>query len=74
MRAQEGAVAAEVRSERVIFTGLLVLIGFAAVPYGAIEPWWEGIFECAIFMISACWISTSMIGKRLPHFRQCMAR
>jgi O-antigen ligase len=51
-------------SERVIFSSLLLLVGLAAVPFGSIEPWWEGIFESAIFMLGACWIVASIIGKR----------
>src|SRR5712691_8124890 len=61
---RERAVASGVRLERAIFSGLLMLIALAAVPFGAVEPWWEAIFEGAIFMLGACWISTSMIGKR----------
>ena len=64
IRARGSAVASGVRSERVIFGSLLVLIALAAVPFGSIEPWWEGIFESAIFMLAACCIVTSMIAKR----------
>lgn len=51
-------------SERVIFSSLLLLIGLAAVPFGSIEPWWEGIFESAIFVLGACCIATSINGGR----------
>jgi O-antigen ligase len=51
-------------ADRIIFSSLLVLIGLAAVPYGSIEPWWEGIFESAIFMLGACCIVTSTTRKR----------
>jgi O-antigen ligase len=64
LTAQVTAVASGVPSERTIFSSLLLIIGLAAVPFGSIEPWWEGIFESAIFMLGACYLVTSMIDKR----------
>ncbi|HSE26408.1 MAG TPA: O-antigen ligase family protein [Pyrinomonadaceae bacterium] len=50
--------------ERVIFSSLLLVIGLAAVPFGSVEPWWEGIFESAIFLLGACFLITSMIDRQ----------
>jgi O-antigen ligase len=59
---EEGAIGGG--SERIIYGSLLVLIGLSAVPFGAIEPWWEGIFESAIFLLGACAIVSGTVGKR----------
>lgn len=69
LRAQGTAVTSSLTSERVIFSSLLLLIGLAAVPFGSIEPWWEGIFESAIFILGACCLFTSTIDKQwhVPH-------
>lgn len=64
VRAKESEAASGVRSDRLIFNSLLLIIGLAAVPFGSVEPWWEGIFESAIFMLGVCWIVTNTIGKR----------
>lgn len=42
--------------ERAIFFAMLVLIALAAIPYGATDPWWEGVVECAIFILTALWV------------------
>jgi O-antigen ligase len=39
-----------------IFYGLVAVIVLAAVPYGTVEPWSEGLFECAIFFLTLLWI------------------
>lgn len=39
---------------RVIFYGLIVLMGLAAIPYGTVEPWAEALFECAVFALCLC--------------------
>jgi O-antigen ligase len=41
--------------ERGIFVALLVLIAWVAVPYGTVEPWWQALFECAVFSLAALW-------------------
>jgi O-antigen ligase len=38
--------------ERVIFFSLLALIPLVAVPYGTVEPWWQAVFECTIFLLA----------------------
>src|SRR5258705_3937275 len=69
LSAQVTAVASGVPYERIIFSSLLLIIGLAAVPFGSIEPSWEGIFESAIFMLGACCLVTSTIDKQwhVPH-------
>jgi O-antigen ligase len=51
-------------SDQVIFSCLVLVIGLAAVPFGSVEPWWEGIFESPILMLGACFIVTSMVDKQ----------
>jgi len=42
--------------EAVIFYGLLILIALVAVPYGTVDPWWESIFEAAVFGLTVLWL------------------
>jgi O-antigen ligase len=42
--------------DRGIFVTLLALIGWVAVPYGTVEPWWQALFECAVFGLAALWL------------------
>ncbi len=44
-----------------IFTALLALIALVAIPYGTVEPWWETVFECAVFGLGALWIAESSL-------------
>lgn len=46
---------------RAIFNALLVLIALAAIPYGTVQPWWEALFECAIFALVALWIIDGLV-------------
>jgi len=39
-----------------VFYSLVVLIGLVAIPYGTVEPWWEAVFEVAVFMLGLLWI------------------
>src|SRR2546423_528482 len=39
-----------------VFVLLLAVIVFTSIPYGTVEPWWEAVFECAVFAITAIWI------------------
>ncbi len=41
---------------KVIFTCLLTLMAFSAIPYGTAQPWWKGFFICGIAAISIAWI------------------
>ena len=40
----------------VVFFSLLALIALAAIPYGTVEPWWQALFECAVFGLAALWM------------------
>src|SRR5712692_8229719 len=42
--------------EAFIFYSLIILIALVAVPYGTVEPWWEAVFECAVFFFGLLWI------------------
>lgn len=44
------------RLNRTILTALLAVIALVAVPYGTVEPWWQALFECAIFLLAALWL------------------
>ena len=44
------------RLNRGIFVALLALIAVSAVPYGTVEPWWQALFECAVFSLAALWL------------------
>jgi O-antigen ligase len=35
-----------------VFYSLLVVIAFAAIPYGAAEPWWKAFVDCSIFLLA----------------------
>lgn len=37
---------------RCICAGLLLLLLLVPLPYGTVDPWWEAIFECAVFMLT----------------------
>jgi len=42
--------------DRAIFVSLLAMIALTAVPYGTVEPWWEALFECAVFALAGLWL------------------
>ena len=44
------------RLDRGIFFALLALLAISAVPYGTVEPWWQALFECAVFGLAALWL------------------
>ena len=62
-RTQEKSEARDKPSERIVFSALLIIIGLSAVPFTSIEPWCEGIFEGAIFMLGACCLVTGTTNK-----------
>jgi len=39
--------------EQGIFYVLLAFIALSAVPYGTVEPWWQGLFELVVFALAA---------------------
>lgn len=44
------------RLNRTTFAALLAVIALVAVPYGTVEPWWQALFECAVFVLAALWL------------------
>ena len=42
--------------DRAIFAGVLTTITLTAIPYGTVEVWWESLFECLVFLLTALWI------------------
>src|SRR2546426_553409 len=49
--------------DRLIFYLLLVMIPLTAIPYGAVEPWWVAIFECAVFLLAVLGVADAFIVK-----------
>src|SRR5262245_32601014 len=41
--------------DRSIYGALLFVVVLFAIPYGAVEPWWESLFEVVIFALAALW-------------------
>src|SRR3954451_15766269 len=41
---------------RVIFAGLVLLPILTAIPYGSVEPWWDGVSQGLIFGLGALWV------------------
>jgi O-antigen ligase len=42
--------------EGFVFYSLVLTIALVAIPYGTVEPRWEAVFECAVFMLGLLWI------------------
>jgi len=47
--------------ETIVFAGLLVVIVLVAIPYGTVDMWWEALFECMVFVLTALWIVTVLL-------------
>ena len=43
--------------DRAIFASLVALVVLVAVPYGSVDPWWEGAFGGAVFALGALWMA-----------------
>jgi O-antigen ligase len=39
-----------------IFYALLSCIALAAIPYGMVQPWWQSLFDSAVFILAALWL------------------
>ena len=63
-RAQRGAFGSRARGllSPCIFSALLALIPLTALPYGMVDPMWEGLFECAVFSLAALWALDGALG------------
>ena len=44
-----------------VFSGLLGLAVLTVVSYGSVDPWWEAVFECAVFALTAVWIVEALL-------------
>lgn len=42
--------------DRTIFYGLIAVIALTAIPYGTVDPWSKGLFQCAVFFLAFLWI------------------
>jgi O-antigen ligase len=40
---------------KILFCGLLAVIPIAVIPYGTVDAWWEAVFECSVFALTALW-------------------
>lgn len=47
-----------------IFGALLLWITLTAIPYGAVDPWAEALFEVGIFALTALWMIEGWLGGR----------
>lgn len=57
--------------ERIIFCGLLAVLVLTAIPYGTVEPWSEGLFECGVLLLTMLWIIHGLFaGQWLPRQMQ----
>jgi O-antigen ligase len=52
--------------DRGVFGALLFLVPLAAIPYGAVEPWWEAIIECSAFILCGCWLVRCHLTGKWP--------
>ncbi|HJZ79385.1 MAG TPA: O-antigen ligase family protein [Pyrinomonadaceae bacterium] len=50
------------RLGRTIFGGTLIIVALTAIPYGTVDPWWESVFEAAVFaIVILCLIEAAII-------------
>ncbi|PYS67271.1 MAG: hypothetical protein DMF73_19745 [Acidobacteria bacterium] len=45
----------------VIFWGLMVVIVVTLIPYGTVDAWWQALFECAVFALTAVWLCETLL-------------
>jgi hypothetical protein len=69
MKSGEERAASFLRS--VVFSLLLLLTVLVAIPYGTVEPWWQALFECAVFGLGALWMIEGFLegSSRLSSFK-----
>jgi O-antigen ligase len=48
-----------------VFCGLMVVIPLAVIPYGTVDAWWESVFECSVFALTAMWVLETLFLRRL---------
>ena len=49
--------------ERMTFYGLLSVLVIAAIPYGAVEPWWTALINCLVFFLVSLRIIEGMLRR-----------
>jgi O-antigen ligase len=47
-----------------VFALLVAVLALAAVPYGSVDPWWEGAVEASVFGLGALWMLEGALGGR----------
>lgn len=57
--------------ERIIFYAGLSLLVLVAIPFGSVDPFWESLFQSAVFILGALWvIEISLSGNRfIPSYQ-----
>ena len=50
--------------DRSIFVALQLLIVCTAIPYGTVDAWFEALFECAVFGLTAIWLVEVLLNGR----------
>jgi len=41
---------------QVVFVALLAILVVVEIPYGTVDAWWESLFECLVFALTAMWL------------------
>ena len=49
---------------RFVFGSLLALIALAAIPYGAVEAWWEALLKAALWGLAGVWVIEGLLSGR----------
>jgi putative inorganic carbon (HCO3(-)) transporter len=48
---------------KIVFSLLLALIAFTAIPYGTAEAWWKAFFVCAVFSLCIVWLIEGLLNQ-----------
>ncbi|HYX30107.1 MAG TPA: O-antigen ligase family protein [Pyrinomonadaceae bacterium] len=48
----------------VVFVCLLALMIVAILPYGTVDAWWEAVFECGVFAVTAIWVLEVLLAAK----------
>lgn len=52
---------AQTKIESAIFALLIAFTALAALPYGSVDPWWEGFVTASLFLLGILWIIEGFI-------------
>jgi O-antigen ligase len=47
----------------ILFYSLLAVIALAAIPYGAVEPWWRALFQCLVFSLAGLCVIERLLSR-----------